>query len=238
MMLTVPSALTPLKRTTWKPQVKHGDGRLYESKFAGTPWLASNESWPTCQHCDKPMPLFLQLNLDTIPETLHGEFGSGLLQLFYCTSTDPYCEVENEAFFPFTSGKLARVLIPEGEPHHIERPEAARIFPPRRIIDWQAEEDYPNWEESLEYGVKLSEKEWDRLSEEGLPRNGDKLAGWPLWIQGVEYPACPICHERMRFIFQIDSDDHLPYMFGDLGCGQITQCPIHITQVAFAWACS
>ena len=79
---------------------------------------------------------------------------------------------------------------------------------------------------------------WDELSEAGYPRGGDKLAGYPMWVQGVEYPNCPVCNEQMRLLFQIDSNDNLPYLFGDAGCGHITQCKTHKDQIAFGWACS
>ncbi len=41
----------------------------------------------------------------------------------------------------------------------------------------------------------------------------------------------------MRLVFQVDSDDNLSFMFGDSGCGHITQCQHHKNQVAFAWTC-
>ena len=237
-MKMIPSALRPFSRPTWKPQVTKGEGTLSDSKFAGTPWLKHGESWPTCQNCGKPMSLFLQLNLDGLPEALRGEFGSGLLQLFYCTNSDPHCESDCEAFFPFTAAKLVRIVESEGDPQPVEIPDIARAFPSKLIIGWDEMEDYPHWEEGEAQGILLSTDEWQTLSEDGYPRSGDKLAGWPLWIQGIEYPHCPECHQRMRLVFQIDSDDHLPYMFGDLGCGHITQCPTHKNQVTFAWACS
>ncbi|HEY7328275.1 MAG TPA: DUF1963 domain-containing protein [Gemmataceae bacterium] len=55
----------------------------------------------------------------------------------------------------------------------------------------------------------------------------DKLAGWPYWIQNVEYPSCPRCGQQMIHVFQVDSEDNIPFMFGDSGCGNITQCPEH-----------
>ncbi|MFN8019911.1 MAG: DUF1963 domain-containing protein [Acidimicrobiales bacterium] len=66
---------------------------------------------------------------------------------------------------------------------------------------------------------------------------GDKLGGWPRWIQAAEYPACPTCGRQMSVLFQLDSNDHVPYMFGDMGIGHITQCPDHQNVVAFGWAC-
>jgi uncharacterized protein YwqG len=237
-MKLMPSAIKRLKRKSWKPLVIDGDGALYDSKFGGTPWLGGDEFWPTCQHCGKPMPLFLQLNLKTLPQDLRAEFGKGLLQLFYCTSNDPHCESECDAFFPFTKSKLVRIIEAARGLNRHDRPDIAARCLPKCIIAWEERDDYPYWEEGEEYSLKLSHKEWKVVAEHGFPRSGDKLAGWPDWIQGIEYPYCPLCNERMRLIFQLDSNDHVPYMFGDLGCGYITQCPVHTNQVAFAWACS
>ena len=237
-MITVPGSMLPFQRTAWTPMVEEGEGSVLDSKFGGVPWLAQDEQWPTCQHCGQPMPLFVQLNLNTLPEPVNGTFGSGLLQVFYCTNTEPHCESECEAFFPFTQGKLVRVVEHDDWERSGEFPENMDEFEPKCIVDWHEAADYPGWEEGQALGIELSDAEWEQLAEAGFPVSGDKLAGWPLWIQGVEYPHCPICQSRMRLVFQLDSNDHVAYQFGDAGCGHITQCPFHHAQVAFAWACS
>ena len=66
---------------------------------------------------------------------------------------------------------------------------------------------------------------------------GDKLLGWPSWVQGVEYPRCPRCNQQMSFVFQIDSNDNLDYMFGDAGTAHVTRCSAHPDEFAFGWAC-
>lgn len=71
----------------------------------------------------------------------------------------------------------------------------------------------------------------------GRPHDGDKLGGWPAWVQGVEYPKCIECGEPMDMLFQIDSEDNVPYMFGDCGTAHVTQCPTHPDVVAMGWAC-
>lgn len=81
--------------------------------------------------------------------------------------------------------------------------------------------------------------DWEELEpyvEKYCTREKDKLLGWPAWIQGIEYPVCPHCKNKMTYVFQIDSNDNLPYMFGDVGCGHITYCACKRV-VAFAWAC-
>jgi uncharacterized protein YwqG len=98
-------------------------------------------------------------------------------------------------------------------------------------------------EESTRMSDKLEEGEGE-YEEEGplnpCPRaQGDKLAGYADWVQGVEYPCCNKdgCGKAMQLVFQIDSDHNVPFTFGDNGCGHVTQCPEHKDVVTFAWAC-
>jgi len=233
----IPPQLAPFKRPAWVPVVEEGDGVITDSKFAGTPWLAASEGWPLCPNCGKPIQLFLQLNLAQLPDAVRGEYGEGLIQLFYCTNAEQECDVECEAFFPFSRSVVARLVAPEGEPDAAPAPEIEDAFPPRLIVGWRETDDYPNWEESASLGVELSESDLEAMQEDGYPRTGDKLAGWPNWIQYIEYPNCPTCGERMRLVFQIDSGDNLPFDFGDMGCSHVTQCATHKDQLAFGWAC-
>jgi uncharacterized protein YwqG len=82
-------------------------------------------------------------------------------------------------------------------------------------------------------------KEWEYSLEKifGKAATNDKLSGWPYWVQNVEYPVCPKCQSKMTYLFQIDSEDNVPFMFGDVGCGHISQCPNHPEIVTFDWAC-
>lgn len=232
-MNKIPLSLIPYQRKAWKPLTGDGDGARSGSKFSGRPWLAKGDPYPLCQNCGKPMPFFLQLNLKDLPGPLLGQFGEGLLQLFYCTGD---CETDCEAYFPFAKSTLLRLVDPTGEAEEIDDALLVDSFPAKTISGWQEQEDYPNFEESEALGVELSEAEWEAL-EDTYPVPGDKLGGWPHWVQGVEYPACPLCRETMTLVFQLDSEDNLPFMFGDVGCGHITQCKTHKEQVAFGWAC-
>lgn len=183
------------------------------------------------------MQLFLQLNLNELPAPLESMYGNGLLQLFYCTNAKLMCDVQCEAWGPFSKSVLVRIVRPEGAAHAKTPPRLEDPFPPKLIVGWEEVVDYPSWDEGQDLGIELDEAEWVKLDEARYPRPGDKLAGWPYWVQSIEYPNCPTCGEAMRFVFQIDSNDNLPYMFGDVGCGHITQCEAHKSEVAFAWAC-
>jgi hypothetical protein len=67
---------------------------------------------------------------------------------------------------------------------------------------------------------------------------GDKLGGWPRWVQSVEYPRCPDCGAEMRYLLQLAWHDNLPVDLGDLGTGHLTYCPSHPRMLTFAFQCS
>lgn len=230
--------LRTFRRLTWIPEVVDGDGGPSASKFSGLPYLPSGEAWPACGNCGKPMQLFVQLNERDLPVEAAQVFNDGLLQFFYCTNQEPHCESLCEAYLPNARSTLLR-LLPLGDVGPAKPVDLPRgMFPPRRIVNWTVTADYPNWEELDLLGNALTDEEADTLGEQDFPRTGEKLLGWPAWIQGVEYPSCPECEQPMEFLFQVDSEQNLPYMFGDAGIGHITQCSIHKHRLAFGWACS
>jgi uncharacterized protein YwqG len=228
--------LKAFERICWNPITEEGDGAITGSKFGGVPYLRSDEEWPTCLNCSKPMQLFLQLNPLSLPYSKRGLWGDGLLQFFYCTTSEPLCEVDGQTWAPFSECTKLRVAQINGEGLELEVEPVNDPFPTRQIIGWEAADDFPGMElEELGHAFEIdpSDDYFDLF-----PRSGDKLLGWPLWIQGVEYPNCPICDRQMQLLFQIDSNDNLPYMFGDAGIGHISHCPEHLQELGFGWACS
>jgi uncharacterized protein YwqG len=245
------------RRPAWKPRTESRDGDVTASKFSGAPWLGKGEDWPACPGCRRPLQLFLQLNLSQLPAELGSRYGGGLLQLFYCRHTEEGECTAGGGYQAFNGPKVVRVVQPEGRPKG--RPRIGEgSFPPKTIVGWDRVDDSPNGQDHDQFGLdyrydfalgtvdvfcnepKLA---FENQKSSGLAEAissalpGDKLAGWPCWIQHAEYPKCPHCRRRMDLVFQIDSNDNLPYMFGDSGCGHITQCPEHKDVVAFAWAC-
>ncbi|PAP76505.1 DUF1963 domain-containing protein [Rubrivirga marina] len=232
--MDVPAALQPYVRTAWLPETAEEDGPRTASKLGGTAWIPADETWPACPNCGRSLQLLLQLNPDDLPEAVRGEVGEGLVQLFYCTSQDPLCEVDCEAFFPFSASVVARRVVPDGEGSEAV-PDLADPFPPRRVVGWRPVDDLPVPEDAPE--LSLPDEVWDEVYRHGLVER-DKLAGWPTWIQGPERPACPRCGTEMRVVFQIVSDDTLPILFGDMGTGHLTRCPEHADVLTFGWACT
>lgn|GEM_PF-3382986 len=243
------------RRPAWKPIVEDGDGPTTSSKFAGVPWLSSGESVPKCATCGRSLRLFLQLDLDTLPNASNGRFGKGLLQLFYCAND----KCDGEGWRPFSNQQsLVRVVQPNGPGMKRDMSGASDEFPAKRIVGWEEFQDWPHSAEQEELGLRYTydfkantvhleyselgllfqNVQDDELAEKvSSAQAGDKLGGWPYWVQGVEYPNCPRCNRRMVLIFQLDSEDNLQFMFGDSGCGHITQCSEHKDVVAFGWAC-
>lgn len=243
------------RRQAWIPVVENFDSSPTGSKFSGLPLLLQDESWPECQCCHQPLELLLQLNLATLPDSMRERTGSGILQLFYCVQPND-CEPGWEPFADVVS-RCRIIQEPDARP----AAENYNQFPPKSITGWKATKDYPSPVEHDQLGLLIDYHFHDvpfqpaeikcpelNLRFEGMDRvnllqstvtsnDGDKLGGWPNWVQGVEYPLCPECKSPMEFLFQIDSEFNVPYMFGDCGTGHVTQCRHHRHVVAFGWAC-
>ncbi|GAA4059993.1 hypothetical protein GCM10022389_00250 [Flavobacterium cheonanense] len=233
------AALEKHKRTAYLPVLKDNTKTFStNSKYGGYPYLRNENDWPICENCKKHMPLFLQLNLNELPIKKE----DGLIQLFYCTNYDEDCESELEAFFPFSKGSACRKIKIEN-PSATIQPNSIDIFDEKLIVDWNAKNDYPHPEE---YSLRNVDATIDiddvyELMEErdcGLTISQDKLFGWPYWIQSEEYPYDRKTETRMELLYQMGESEIIPYMFGDLGIGHLTQSPDNDEELAFGWACS
>ncbi|MEV1246737.1 DUF1963 domain-containing protein [Nonomuraea sp. NPDC049750] len=156
--------------------------------------------------CEAPLTFFVQIDLSRTPKAAREAFGLGLLQLFPCTTCNPY--------HPFSSGDLVRIVDPAGAVTPVKEPEGARVLPVRPIIGWgRAAKDYP-YREADEPALLPDEREVVFT----LNRQGDKLGGWPSWAQDPDYPRCPHGDHRMtQPILQIDSNHGVAHTWGDNG---------------------
>ena len=230
-----------LDRLFWLPITSDSDGNVSASKFSGQPVLAPNESWPLCQNCHQPMQLMVQLNCSELPTEMRELAGTGLIQLFYCVNSDPHCELDCDAWEPFAKSVLARRIHPQTEGLALTLPDGH--YPAKQITGWEIGlAEFPGPEEVNEImsakGIDWSSEESEQLYTAKIyPSVGEKLGGWPNWIQGVEYPECPECQHSMSFLLQLDSEQNLPYSWGDVGIGHLCVCPQHEQILAFRWAC-
>lgn len=230
--------LNEFKKTAYIPITESNKASFSDkSKLGGLPYLRDENDWPVCPNCKKNMQLFVQLNLNELPT----QKGDGLAQLFYCTNSEPLCESDMEAFFPFSRSVECRIIETESDSAQIE-PRIDELFEEKQITGWTPKDDYPHFEEYEHLGIELElEDDVYELMEErdiGLPIGQDKLFGWPYWVQSVEYPFDRKTETQMELLFQLASEDNLPYMFGDAGIGHLTQSPDNKEELGFAWACS
>ena len=226
--------LAHLRRRAYKPVLSDGDGVATDSKLGGTPYLQQGSDWPLCGNCEDPIALAVQINPAQLPEPLRKEFGTDLIQFFYCTSDKPLCVDEAEAWEPYSTASICRQVAIAGDSATPTRRPLTELGP-FVIRSWQSADDYPHWEERAQLGVELDDSEADLANDLNL--SGDKLSGWPHWVQGIEYPDCSECGKTMRLVFQVDSGGSLEVNLGDMGCGHLTQCKVHKNVLAFGWAC-
>lgn len=217
--------LAYLARPAWSPLLGATDrnGEPGASRFGGLPWLRADEPWPGCADCAAPLTFFVQLDLAGVPKQAR-DLGTGLLQLFHCTACNPYRA--------FSGGHLVRIVAAADQASAPTPPDGVLLFPEQPIAGWaRAVKDYP-YREADESELLPEE----RAVVFGLNRQGDKLGGWPNWVQDPEYPNCPRGDHRMtQPVLQIDSGRGVPHVWGDNGAGYIVQCPTHRDQVAFLW---
>lgn len=227
------STLEPYKRNAFLPITKKAQAVCSaDDKMGGMPYLRNEADWPVCPNCEKHMPLFLQLNLSTIPERQQ----EGILQFFYCTTA--VCEEEQEGYLPFSDNAVIRIIDEMG-PSATITPNRDDLFPEKRIVDWERTVDRPHYGDWQGAGIdiELSEEAEQYLLDEysDLAELGDKLYGWPHWLQVPEYPLDRTTGTQMELLFQFDSDSGVPYVFGDHGVGYITQSPDNRHELAYSW---
>ncbi len=247
-------------RPAWRPTVATGGDHAVHSRFGGPPLLVPSEPSPTCTQCDRTMQLMVQLDLAALPAR---EFGTGILQFFHCVGQRPneapdgkpdcYADGAWAAF----SNEASHVRVLPAPGLVVGDAPTDPKWSTVSIIGWEHYLDTPDAEDHLAAGLQ---REYDyaagtvtidcpaeglhttiaidaiEVEEMSAASAGDKLGGWPRWVQGAEYPSCPTCGTQMRLVTQVASNEHVKHMWGDGGIGHITQCPQHLDVVAFGWA--
>ncbi len=228
--------IKPYKRLAYKPITETRKPTFDSlSKIGGYPYLHQVGDWPLCANCKKHMQLFLQLNLDSLPEKRQ----KGLLQFFYCTSRHPDCQNLLESHKAFSPGALIRTIPEPEQESKTLIPDMKNIFPEKIITSWSVFQDYPSLEELQELGIEIPYDDYFLLEEKqvGIPFPGDKVFGWPLWLDQLNYPYCRKNHSRMESVFQFCSNDHLPWHFSDSGIGHVHESIDGSNEFAFEWSC-
>lgn len=251
----------------FRPTIKKEKGDITDSKFGGKPFLLKNERWPICGLCQEPMTLFVQLNIDKMPQEVKDSIGlyAGMVQLFYCTNNKDQCgscggdyKVNEKPDF-----QLVRLIDKEyiRENAKIVVPRNTKLFPEKiffRLKDLGYENPYQEIEYSEIFKLSKVDKYTNKLpkalidflkgelyiDEEELQYlisyfidDRDKIGGYPYWVQNTSYPKCKKCSKNLSIIIQLSSNDHIPYYFSDGGVGHIFICREHKEEIYFYWDC-
>ncbi|EYF07077.1 ankyrin repeat domain-containing protein [Chondromyces apiculatus] len=227
--------LKQFARPAWVPRVTSQKPTAFviphASRFGGLPWLAADEAWPVSSE-GAPLTFILQINLDDAPVEARAQTGGGLLQLFF--------DVENQPYEPFSPGHLVRIVrsanlrkgglaIP---------PQGLSPLPQKAITGWKQVSDTPFREAGSQPWHRYKADIPSEAEETTFKLNvkEDKLCGWPSWVQDASYPTSKKRGVELdRLLFQINSSNNLPVMFGDNGVGYILQASKAPDHVAFQW---
>lgn len=199
------------RRTAWLPEVAIGlpDDLSQETYHGGPAWLLVGEAWPACAACGAAMELLL--HLDAVASQLACGV-AGMFEVFQCTG----CGV----------GELARAVEIGAAPR--DSPVSEPRCVAKRVVRWQQVDDYSGFAAP------------DPVFEAVMAVRGDKLGGWPARLQGTrEEPfPCPACRGDTRLVYQLDSDGHTEWRWGDLGRAWLSVCPRHPERPLYFWECS
>jgi uncharacterized protein YwqG len=209
------------------------------SYFGGDPYLPADMQWP--QRDGMPLGFLARISLTDVQSLLPTPWlpKDGALLFFYDDKKQPW------GFEPNDRGSWAVVHVPDIDPlpqHRFRRHEALR---PHKSIDLTPISVLPSYERPQVEALRLSDAEWDLYHSEADLRFGNQpkhqLLGLPSPIQGDSMElecqlasngiycgnsdgyATPVARSLeagasgWKLLLQIDSDDDLAVMWGDVG---------------------
>lgn len=203
------------------------------SYLGGTPQLPLGAPWPSWR--DRPLGFLGRICLSDLHRTVPIDWlpSSGALLFFYDIERQPW------GFDPEDRGWT--VIY---DAHDRRRPDESRpgkvLLLPRLDIGFRAIDSYPSWERHPIKGLDLTDRELDELSKltdeqfqdspehqvAGFPRpvqNDDMELECQLTSRGLRDPDDPRASALeagagdWKLLLQLDSDDDLGVMWGDVG---------------------
>jgi len=261
MTLTLPPALEPYRaqlEATVKAFVAlektDGEPSLRDSKVGGTPYWPMSVEYPKSSS-GKPLYLLAQLNLGALPK-LEGFPQTGMLQFFI-----EWASGYGQDYDDPTSGKGHRVVYHARADLPDSQLEAKPPQPPPKDFDESFEflpfekRTHARLGGTLSAApISLEDASWvarvgispydldEKIVEAYRKRyrgNGHKLGGYPEFVQ--EDPRAD--GDDSLLLFQLDSDDALHLMWGDLGVANFFIKPqdlerLDFSRVLYHWDCS
>lgn len=236
LQLKIPAALEPFRARlleTARPfiRVKAGPARatlLWESKVGGMPYLPKGTAFPAAPD-GKPLFFLAQINFADMP-ALAPFPAKGIVE-FYINDDDLYGmdfdEGENQdtfrvLYFPEVVQDEAALYAPFATtpahdllPHH---PETSFPLSFKTEKEVMPATDYQFWERfGAGFFQQFGEREWEVINDFGrdVRAQGHKVGGYAYFTQDDPRRA----DDPMLLLFQLDSDEMMDLMWGDMGVG-------------------
>lgn len=201
--------------------------KFWESKVGGSPYLPKNAEWP-CAPDGRPLFFLAQINFAEMP-ALPPFPAKGIVQ-FYINDDDLYGMDFDDGENPDTFRVLffpdpvqdekqlqAQPLMQDFDllPHHPDE-----SYPLQFSIEEEVAgaTDYRFWQQfGTDFFQQFGEKEWDVMDEFGkaVRPQGHKVGGYAYFTQDDPRRA----EDPMLLLFQLDSDEGMDLMWGDMGVG-------------------
>jgi uncharacterized protein YwqG len=236
MKLTLPAALEPIRErllTTKKTFVRAEAQaarpcKSWESRVGGYPYLPKGAVWPTAPD-GRELFFLAQLNFSEMPHL--PPFPDRGIAQFYIYDDDLYGMDFDDGENPDTFRVLyfPDVITDEAAlradfqpmrdyddlPHH---PDTAYPLQFRTEEEVVPITDYHFWEVfGGDFFRQFGEQEWDLMDDFGrkVRAQGHKIGGYAYFTQDDPRRA----DDPMLLLFQLDSDEHMDLMWGDMGVG-------------------
>lgn len=235
--LSLPAAMEPFRekllqtkmpfiRATAQPS---RNTKLWESKVGGQPYLPKNAVWP-CAPDGKELFFLAQINFAEVPQ-LAPFPTSGIVQ-FFINDDDLYGMDFDDGENPDTFRVLFHADVVENEsmlqtsfpmlrdydellPHHPDETYPLKFQLDEGVVPVTDYQFYQHF--GGDFFRQFGEQEWDVTDEFGkaVRPEGHRIGGYAYFTQ--DDPRRP--EDPMLLLLQLDSDEKMDLMWGDMGVG-------------------
>jgi uncharacterized protein YwqG len=236
-LLLPATQITPIKPRQQLPPTS--------TRFGGTPYFESPDSWPICGGCNHPLTFILQWNLADCP---HSQ-STCLFTFFYCHECGSWGDIPADLKnacavrrYPNPSDAKAKLLEDDSPEQSRTKECAVKLELIQSLPDWEGLSDIAP--DLAQLSAAADENEpwaaYQTAVEELLGAEPDfhtQIGGYPHWVQGADIPECKACSKSMRLLAQIDSEEDAGLMWGDSGSVYLFECSAHPDQIAMRLQC-
>lgn len=200
----------------------------WESKVGGSPYRPKDSAWPTASD-GRPLFFLAQINFAEMPPTTPFP-QTGIVQ-FFINDDDLYGmdfddgekqDTFRVLYFPEVVKDENRLQTDSPAPRDFEflphHPEESYPLQFARAEEFMPQTDYQFWQTfGADFFQKFGEKEWTLTDAyaKAVKADGHKIGGYAYFTQ--DDPRRP--DDPMLLLFQLDSDEGMDLMWGDMGVG-------------------